>query len=59
MSAQQIQELIKALKAAGQTVIDLYWQPQDDLELKKALGELWDSCQDYSTVYENFSRQQP
>lgn len=57
MNAQQIQELIKALKAAEQTVIDLYWQPQDDPELKKALGELWDSCQDYCTVYENFSRQ--
>lgn len=57
MDSQKIQELIKELKAAEQTVIDLYWQPQDNPELKEALGELWDSCQDYITAYENFSRQ--
>ena len=59
MNAQQIQELIKGLNEASGTITELFFNPQENPELKKALGDLWESSMDYMTIYENLSRQQP
>ena len=57
MDSKQIQELCNGLEAASEQVVELFYNSQDNPELKEAFATLWERCQDYLTIFENFSRQ--
>lgn len=57
MDAKRLQELANELNEATALVLELFFNPQEDTELKSSLASLWDACQDFQSAFENFSRE--
>ena len=58
LTTKTVKDVAKQLLELTESAQQLYLSDKEiSPELADALGEMWDLCQDYISVYENYSRE--